>query len=120
MEVSYKGESYCVIVLDFPLLDTRNKVNGLTGQFLADMVLQILSYVAQVERENIRQRQAEGIQIAKERGVRFGRPVMEFPENFEEIYRLWMRQKISQREAGRQLGISHTSFLRLAKRFVEK
>lgn len=109
-----------IIVLDFPLLDTRNKVNGLTGKFIADLVLQILSYVAQIERENIRQRQAEGIRIAKEKGVKFGRPVMNFPENFEEIYRLWRTQQISQREAGRQLGISHTSFSRLVRRFSLK
>lgn len=109
-----------IIVLDFPLLDTRNKVNGLTGKFIADLVLQILSYVAQIERENIRQRQAEGIRIAKEKGVKFGRPVMNFPENFEEIYRLWGAQQISQREAGRQLGISHTSFSRLVRRFSLK
>lgn len=57
-----------IVVLDFPLLDTRHQVNGLTGKFIADLVLQILSYVAQIERENIKQRQAEGIQLAKEKG----------------------------------------------------
>ena len=62
-----------IIVLDFPLLDTRNRVNGITGKFIADLVLQILSYVAQVERENTKQRQAEGIRIAKEKGIRLGR-----------------------------------------------
>ena len=64
-----------MIVLDFPLLDTRNQVNGITGKFIADLVLQILSYVAQVERENTKQRQAEGIRIAKEKGIQFGRCV---------------------------------------------
>lgn len=74
-----------VSVLDFPLLDTKNKINGLTGKFIADLVLQILSYVAQIERENIRQRQAEGIRIAKEKGVKFGRPVMDIPETCKKI-----------------------------------
>lgn len=72
-------------VLNFPLLDTKNKINGLTGKFIADLVLQILSYVAQIERENIRQRQAEGIRIAKEKGVKFGRPVMDIPETCKKI-----------------------------------
>lgn len=76
-----KDKDVDVSVLDFPLLDTKNKINGLTGKFIADLVLQILSYVAQIERENIRQRQAEGIRIAKEKGVKFGRPVMDIPEN---------------------------------------
>lgn len=75
-----------MIVLDFPLLDTRNQVNGVTGKFIADLVLQIFSYVAQIERENTKQRQAEGIRIAKEKGVQFGRPKHDFPEDFEEIY----------------------------------
>lgn len=74
-----KDKDVDVSVLDFPLLDTKNKINGLTGKFIADLVLQILSYVAQIERENIRQRQAEGIRIAKEKGVKFGRPVMDIP-----------------------------------------
>ena len=80
-----KEKSVEIIVLDFPLLDTRHQVNGLTGKFIADLVLQILSYVAQIERENIKQRQAEGIQLAKEKGVKFGRPKIALPENFEEI-----------------------------------
>lgn len=107
-----------MIVLDFPLLDTRNQVSGVTGKFVADLVLQILSYVAQVERENIRQRQAEGIQLARERGVRFGRPQNEFPENFEQVFRQWISKEISKREAGRRLGISHTSFTRFAGRYT--
>ena len=83
-----KEKNVDIIVLDFPLLDTRHQVNGLTGKFIADLVLQILSYVAQIERENIKQRQAEGIQLAKEKGVKFGRPQIALPENFEEIYLL--------------------------------
>ena len=69
-----------LIVLDFPLLDTRNQVNGVTGKFIADLVLQILSFVAHSERENIRKRQAEGIAAAKNRGVKFGRPERPLPD----------------------------------------
>lgn len=115
-----KDKDVDVSVLDFPLLDTKNKINGLTGKFIADLVLQILSYVAQIERENIRQRQAEGIRIAKEKGVKFGRPVMDIPENFDSIYQLWENNLISLREAGRMLEISHTTFQRLAKRYNNK
>ena len=115
-----KDKNVDVSVLDLPLLDTRNKINGLTGKFIADLVLQILSYVAQIERENIRQRQAEGIRIAKEKGVKFGRPVMDIPENFDSIYNLWENNLISLREAGRMLEISHTTFQRLAKRYNNK
>ena len=106
-----------LIVLDFPLLDTRNQVNGVTGKFIADLVLQILSYVAQIERENTKQRQAEGIRIAKEKGVQFGRPKHDFPEEFEEIYRLWETGKISMREGGRRLNAHHTTFARWIARY---
>ena len=100
-----KDKDVDVSVLDFPLLDTKNKINGLTGKFIA---------------ENIRQRQAEGIRIAKEKGVKFGRPVMDIPENFDSIYQLWENNLISLREAGRMLEISHTTFQRLAKRYNNK
>lgn len=99
-----------IIVLDFPLLDTRLKVNGITGKFLADLVLQVLSYVAQVERENINQRQREGIKIAKEKGVKFGRPKKEYPENFLEVARMWREGNISLRDGAKLLSISHTTF----------
>lgn len=112
-----KEKSVEIIVLDFPLLDTRHQVNGLTGKFIADLVLQILSYVAQIERENIKQRQAEGIQLAKEKGVKFGRPQIALPEDFEEIYFLWSAGKISKREAARLLGTNHTTFSRWIKRY---
>lgn len=108
-----------LVVLDFPLLDTRNQVNGITGKFIADLVLQILSYVAQVERENTKQRQAEGIRIAKENGVQFGRPKHDFPEKFEEIYRLWKAGKISMREGGRRLNTHHTTFARWIARYQQ-
>ncbi|WP_041140012.1 recombinase family protein [Beduini massiliensis] len=101
-----------IIVLDFPLLDTRNQINGITGKFIADLVLQILSYVAQIERENIHQRQMEGIKEAKKRGVHFGRPKQPLPDNFYEIAAAWQMSKISKREAARRLNISHTTFSR--------
>lgn len=86
-----------IIVIDFPLLDTREKSENLTGKFLADIVLQILSYVAQIERENTHQRQMEGIMEAKKKGVKFGRPKNNLPDNFYEIATLWKEEKITLR-----------------------
>ncbi|MGI6200078.1 MAG: recombinase family protein [Christensenellales bacterium] len=100
-----------IVVLDMPLLDTRNG-RDLTGTLIADIVLQLLSYVAQTERENIRKRQAEGIAAAKLRGVRFGRPEKQPPENFPEIYDTWKSGRISGREAGRCLMVTHNTFFR--------
>ena len=85
-----KGVDICV--LDMPLLDTRNG-RDLMGTFIADLVLQILSFVAQSERENIRRRQAEGIAAAKARGVRFGRPPLPLPENFYQARQGWLEKK---------------------------
>jgi len=104
-----------IIVLDFPLLDTRNRENGVTGKFIADLVLQILSYAAQIERENIKQRQAEGIRVAKERGIKFGRPRKEKPHNFDTLCQLWKRGEISLREASKRAGVSHHTFTAWAK-----
>ncbi|MFQ9924358.1 MAG: recombinase family protein [Beduini sp.] len=108
-----------IIVLDSPLLDTRNQVNGVTGKFISDLVLQILSYVAQVERENIRQRQAEGIREAKLKGVAFGRPPKKIPEEFPEILQLWLDEKISLRKASEILNVSHMTFSRWVKQFIK-
>ena len=91
-----KGVDICVI--DMPLLDTRNG-KDLMGTFIADLVLQILSFVAQSERENIRKRQAEGIAAAKLRGVRFGRPPIPLPENFCDVCRDWRAKKMTLRQA---------------------
>ncbi len=99
-----------IIVLDFPLLDTRNQINGITGKFIADLVLQVLSYVAQIERENIHERQMEGIRIAQENGIRFGRPKKEKPKDFDTLYTLWEQGKISLREASRRSGVSNHTF----------
>lgn len=103
-----------VVVLDMPLLDTR-RGKDLTGTLIADIVLQLLSYVAQTEREFIHQRQAEGIAAAKANGVRFGRPLIEQPESFPAVKALWASGGISAREAARQLGISAKTFARWAK-----
>ncbi|MGT2754555.1 recombinase family protein [Streptococcus ovis] len=104
-----------IIVLDFPLLDTRTKTCDLTGKFIADIVLQILSYVAQIERENTHQRQMEGIKEAKKKGVKFGRPKRELPDKFHEIATIWREGEISLREGAKMLKISHSTFSRKLK-----
>lgn len=86
-----------VVIEDMPLLDTR-KTKDLLGTFISDLVLQLLSYVAQNERENIRQRQAEGIAAAKNRGVRFGKPRIPLPDNFPELYDKWVAKELSTQE----------------------
>ena len=109
-----KEKRAAIVVLDMPLLDTRQS-RDLTGTLIADIVLQLLSYVAQTEREFIHQRQAEGIAAAKANGVRFGRPLIEQPESFPAVKALWASGGISAREAARQLGISAKTFARWAK-----
>ena len=99
-----------VVVLDMPLLDTRTD-KDLTGELISDFVLQLLSYVAETERQFIHQRQAEGIQAAKERGVQFGRSPLPKPPEFEELRLKWLDKKISSREAAKELNISHGTFL---------
>ena len=103
-----------IVVLDMPLLDTRQG-RDLTGTLIADIVLQLLSYVAQTEREFIRQRQAEGISAAEARGVRFGRLPMEPPPEYEKVYVKWYGGSLSARAAARRLSISHQTFLKWAK-----
>ena len=105
-----------MVVLDMPLLDTRQTGKDLTGTFVADLVLQILSYVAQTERENIRRRQKEGIAAARQRGVRFGRSPMAIPPAFQTLKTDWEKQRITSRQAARQLHISQNTFLRWAHR----
>lgn len=104
-----------IVVLDMPLLDTRDKSKDLTGTFVADLVLQILSYVAQNERENIRKRQAEGIAAAKERGVRFGNPGKPLPDAFEEVVKRWRRKELNLTEALEELEIGRTYFFKNIK-----
>ena len=101
-----------IVVLDMPLLDTRQTGRDLTGTFVADLVLQILSYVAQTERENIKQRQKEGIAAAKLRGVQFGRPPKPLPDNFQQVKEDWENKKTTSREAANQLLVAQDTFLR--------
>ncbi len=103
-----------IVVLDMPLLDTRAH-KDLTGTLIADIFLQLLSYVAQTGREFIRQRQAEGIAAAKARGVRFGRPCLPVAEGFAEVYSMWQAGEISIRAASKRLGVSHQTFERWAR-----
>lgn len=109
-----KGVDICVI--EMPLLDTR-RGKDLMGAFIADLVLQILSFVAQSERENIKKRQMQGIVAAKARGVRFGRPSKIVPDNFEEIIENWENKKISFKEAVTQCDMSEATFYRRVKEY---
>lgn len=109
-----KEKGAAIVVLDMPLLDTRNN-RDLIGTLIADIVLQLLSYVAETERAFIRQRQAEGIAAAKARGQKFGRPRKERGEEYERLLKKWRAGEISANQAGRQLGVSHKSFLRWAR-----
>lgn len=104
-----------ILVLDMPLLDTRNQERDLTGTFIADLVLQIISYVSEIEVNNNKQRQAEGIKIAKEKGVKFGRQPKPIPEQFEEVYLQWKDKNISARKAGKLLNVMHSTFLKWVK-----
>ena len=104
-----KDKGTDVIVLDMPLLNTKKRPDNITGAFIADLVLQVLSYVAQIERENIKHRQAEGIAAAKERGVRFGRPPMPRPDGYEVVKTRLLDKEITRKEAARMMGISVTT-----------
>jgi DNA invertase Pin-like site-specific DNA recombinase len=99
-------------VLDMPLLNTNSVQADLTGVFIADLVLQILAYVAETERAFIKQRQAEGIAAAKRKGIHFGAQKKELPEDFERYYRLWNEGKISLRKAAEELQMNHVTFYR--------
>ena len=109
-----RGVDICVI--DMPLLDTRHGRN-LMGTFIADLVLQILSFVAQSERENIRRRQAQGIAAAMARGVKFGRPALPLPENFYEIHRAWRAKEIPLKQAAAACGMPVGTFYGKAVKF---
>ena len=101
-----------IVVLDMPLLDTRQTGRDLMGTFVADLVLQILSYVAQTERKNIRQRQKEGIAAARLRGVKFGRSRKPVPELFFQLKEQWEKKEITSRQAAKTLHIAQDTFLR--------
>lgn len=106
-----KEKGVDIVVLDMPLLDTR-RGKDLMGTFLSDIVLQVLSFVAENERKNIRQRQAEGIIAAKARGVQFGRPKVKIPDDFCEIVEAWEQKEISIQEAAKKCGVSESTFYR--------
>ncbi len=110
-----KEKQAAIVVLDMPLLDTRQN-RDLTGTLIADIVLQLLSYVAQTERELIRQRQREGIDAAKERGVRFGREPIPIPPEFDGYAEQWAKGYISARSAAMKLNVSTNTFLRWLKK----
>ncbi|MBQ7923534.1 MAG: recombinase family protein [Clostridia bacterium] len=113
-----KEKKVDIVVLDMPLLDTR-KGRDLTGTLIADIVLQLLSYVAQTEREFIRQRQREGIDAARARGIHCGRTAMKRPENYGNVYDSWLRGELSCRRAAKLLGVSHTTFQRWTKKDLQ-
>lgn len=114
-----KEKKAAIVVLDMPILDTRQG-RDLTGTLIADIVLQLLSYFAQTEREFIRQRQREGIEAAKEKGVKFGRKPKERPSNFDDIYEEWASGSLSARAAAKRLHISHQTFLKWANQIALK
>lgn len=111
-----KEKGIDIVVLDMPLLDTR-RGKDLMGTFLSDIVLQVLSFVAENERSNIRQRQAEGIAAAKARGVRFGRPAIKIPDHFGEIVRAWEKKDITLQDAIAQCGMSEATFYRRLREY---
>lgn len=111
-----KEKGIDIVVLDMPLLDTR-RGKDLMGTFLSDIVLQVLSFVAENERTNIRQRQAEGIAAAKAKGVKFGRPALPYPDNFREVHRDWRKKKITLRQAAEACGMPVGTFYAKARRF---
>ena len=110
-----KEKGIDIVVIDMPLLDTRIEGKNLVGKFIADVVLQVLSFVAENERETMRQRQAEGIRMAKLRGVRFGRPPLEIPQGFKTIAKSYKKGEISSAEAVRLSGLTRGTFFRKLK-----
>lgn len=107
-------------VIDMPLLDTRIEGKNLVGKFISDIVLQVLSFVAENERNNIKQRQAEGIRIAKEKGVKFGRPKIVLPSNTNEIIKKYINKEITNIEAAKIIGVSRGTFFRVVRDYKNK
>lgn len=101
-----------VFVIDMPLLDTRSTPQNLVGRFIADIVLQILSFVAETERENIKSRQAEGIRIAKEKGVHMGRPKLVLPDNFDDVLQLYLAKEITCNNAAKMANMPISTFFK--------
>ena len=111
-----KEKGIDIVVLDMPLLDTR-RGKDLMGTFLSDIVLQVLSFVAENERTNIKQRQAEGIAAAKSKGVKFGRPPLPLPDNFYEVHKAWRSKKLTLKEAANACNMPVGTFYRKARKF---
>ena len=103
-------------VIDMPILDTT-RTDGLLGEVISDIVLQLLGYVAEQERTFIKQRQAEGIKIAKEKGKKLGKPPIQYPDNWKEVYTVWKSGSITAREAMKRMNLKPTSFYKLAKKY---
>ncbi|WP_458458809.1 recombinase family protein [Pseudobutyrivibrio sp.] len=112
-----KEKGVDIVVIDMPLLDTRIEGKNLVGKFIADVVLQVLSFVAENERETMRQRQAEGIRMAKLRGVKFGRPSAAIPDRFEEIIKMYKQKEITVMTAIEMSGLTRGTFYRKLKLF---
>ena len=108
-----------IMVIDMPLLDTRVEGKNLVGKFISDIVLQVLSFVAQNERENIKQRQAEGIRIAKAKGVHMGRPNYVLPNNYEHVINKYIKREINNKEAQQLLNMSRGTFFKYLKIYKE-
>ena len=111
-----KEKGIDIVVLDMPLLDTR-RGKDLMGTFLSDIVLQVLSFVAENERTNIKQRQAEGIAAAKAKGVKFGRPPLPLPDNFYEVHKAWRSKKLTLKEAANACNMPVGTFYGKARKF---
>ena len=111
-----KDKGVDMVVIDMPLLDTRNHKN-LLGTFISDLVLQLLSFISENERTTIRQRQAEGIAAAKKRGIRFGRPTKEAPQNFEEVILKWQKKEVPLDEILKEYDMSAATFYRRLREF---
>lgn len=107
-------------VLDMPMLDTSQTGDNLDRRFIADLVLQILSYTSQKERESIKKRQAEGIEAAKKRKVKFGRPAAQFPDGWEQTYKSWKAGEITATAAMQKLELKRTTFYKLAKLYEQQ
>ena len=111
LDIITREKEAAIIVLDMPLIDTRRKQSDdLTGKFISNLVIQIFSYVAHLERSMNHQRTMEGLAAARARGVRFGRPLLAKPEGYEEMRRKWKNGEISEREAAQRLGVSRPTF----------
>ena len=111
LDIITREKDAAIIVLDMPLIDTRRKQgDDLTGKFISNLVIQIFSYVAHMERSMNHQRTMEGLAAARARGVRFGRPLLAKPEGYEEMRRKWKNGEISEREAAQRLDVSRPTF----------